>query len=140
MDEKQARHQLRSYRRIATNYQSFVEKYKAMLDKQPQIEAGLMVSGNYHKVASHLIARMLATANEEDIEREDLQYPRTLKEEEWTKILKKHFSPFGVVEEVILPLIMYGLKDYEGLFMGNCWKLPKWKRPEWLLEMERGGS
>ena len=125
MDEKQARQQLRKYRRLATHFQRFKEVYKAMLDKQPQVEAELIVSGDYHKEASHLVAKILATARKEDIERENLQYPRKLTEEQWMGILKEHYSPFGAVEEVILPLIMYGLEDYERIFIENCWKLNK---------------
>jgi len=136
MDEKEAQRDLKSYRSSATEFQKFIEEYKAMLDKQPKIEAELIVSGDYHKAASHLVAKILATAREQDIEKENLQCPRMLTEQQWTKILKEHYSPFGVVEEVILPLIMYGLEDYERLFIENCWKLPKWMRPNWLKEME----
>lgn len=136
MDEKQARYALKMYRRCATQSQAFLRGYRAKIDKHPEMEAELMVSGLYHKRASHWINSILAKTSEEDVEREDLQYPRTLKEEQWTEILKEHFSPFGVVHEVIMPLAMYGLEDYERLFIENCWKLPKWKRPEWLREME----
>ncbi len=136
MDKKQAQRDLRNYRHLATEFQKFIEEYEARLDKYPHIEAKLIVSGDYHKAAAHLIARTLATMTEEDIESENLQCPRELTEEQWTRILKEHYSPFGVVQEVILPLIMYGVQDYEQLFIENYWKLPKWKRPDWLKEME----
>jgi len=136
MDVKLARYALKMYRRCATQLQTFLERYKATVDKCPEVEAELMASGLYHKRASHWIASILAKTSEKDIEKENLQYSRTLKEEEWTEILKEHFSPFGVLQEVIMPLAMYGLKDYEELFIQNYWKLPKWKRPVWLKEME----
>lgn len=136
MDEKQARYALKMYRRCATQSQTFLGRYKATIDKCPEMEAELMVSGRYHRRASHWISSILAEAGEEDIQKENLQSPRGLTEQEWEDILREHFSPFGVVHEVILPLIMHGVHDYERLFIENCWKLPKWKRPDWLKEMK----
>jgi len=136
MNEKLARYALKMYRRCATQLQTFLERYKATVDKYPEVEAELMASGLYYKRASHWVTSILAKTSEKDIEKEDLQYPKELNEEEWAEILKEHFSPRGVLQEVIMPLAMYGLKDYEELFIQNCWKLPKWKRPDWLKEME----
>ena len=127
MDVKLARYALKMYRRCATQLQTFLERYKATVDECPEVEAELMVSGLYHKRASHWIASI--TASEDDIQKE-------LVEQEWEDILRDHFSPLGVLQEVILPLTMYGLEDYEELFIENCWKLPKWKSPDWLKEME----
>jgi len=138
MDEKEARSELRKYRRYATQLQTFLEKYKVMIDKYPEIEAKLIVSGQYHKTASHWITSILAKASEEDIQ--ILQLPRELTEQGWERIFRDHFSPFGVVQGVIMPLAMYGLLGYEQIFIENQWKLPKWKRADWLLEMEKGIS
>ena len=35
--------------------------------------------------------------------------------ENWEKALHDHYSPFGVIQEVILHLIMDGLEDHETL-------------------------
>jgi len=142
MDETEttARVKLRYYRHAATDFQKFIEDYKAKIDKYPHIEARLIVSGAYHKYASRWIARMLAAVREEDIEKENLQSTTNLTEEDWETAFREHYSPFGVIQEVVLSLVMYGLQDYERLLIENGWKLPKWKRPQWLKEMEKDGQ
>ncbi|MCK4353646.1 MAG: hypothetical protein KAW83_00190 [Dehalococcoidia bacterium] len=108
-----------------------------MIDKNPQMEADLIVSGAYHKYASRWIAQIVAATREGDVEWETLKSVKNLTEENWEKALHDHYSLFGVIQEVILHLLMDGLEDHEQLFIKNCWKLPKWRRPRWLKEMEK---
>jgi len=138
--EQTARLGLREYRRVATQFQGFIDEYRARLEKYPHIEAGLVVSGRYHKYAARWIARMLAAAREQDIERNGLRSATSLTQDNWEETFRQNYSPFGVIQEVVLPLIMQGLHDYEELSIENCWRLPKWKRPEWLKQMERDGQ
>ncbi len=137
MDEKEARQHLTKYRRLATSFQGFKEEYGARIDKHPEMEADLIVNGDYHKAAAHFVAGLLAAASAGDMEGENPECTRNVTEEQWERSFREHYSPFGVVQDVILPLIMYGLEDYEQLFIENCWKLTRWNRPDWLKEVEK---
>lgn len=135
--EKTTRVRLKDYRRVATQFQTFICRYRTKLQESPLFEADLIVAGTCEKYAARWIVRVGIIPDDEDAEQDDPDSVMNLTEEGWEEAFRQQHSPFGVVQGVIFPLIIYGLHHYEELFIENCWRLPKWKRPEWLKQMER---
>lgn len=139
--EKQLRKWLKGARLQATRIQ---REYKH-LRENPEYEAMLMVDDRYYRRFAKIIHNILHPLTEafpeevtEKTRQEEVLHLSQLTVGEYTEILKKAYSPTGVMYRR-LELLQSMIEFDERILVEEFGKAPpKWQRPEWLVRMEKG--
>lgn len=145
-EEKFLRKELRRFRAAATTLQ-WVAMDEALYSVVPEFQAEAIIEGIGYWLPARLLVRTLLATGELQLKdevcphcgyilTEEEQWEETIEKAE--KILKEKFDPVEITHEVTMPLVKNWLENIECKMVEEGYRLPKWGRPKWLREMEKG--
>lgn len=150
--EKTLRKDLRKIRISATALQTMLDDYEIFVEEDPTFEAQVILSELY-RVTANLHARDRESITEENaddvrwrlfdgkLSRDEVLDLKDIKVEDHMRMLKEEYSPLEVVQAVWMPIIKGGIESVERQLIEGYGKAPpKWKRPDWLVKMEKRGK
>ena len=143
-EELQLRKQLRRFRGLATSLQWSI-MHDEVFNRDPVFQVEAIIKGYSYWLPSRLLVRTLLATGELQLQDEvcpdcgcivTKEDQRKQKVEKVERILKQIFDPVAVTREVTMPLVKDWLETIECYTVEQGYRLPRWKRPQWLREME----
>lgn len=149
MNEEEAslRKELRRMRGLATSLQRSLMFYDLTFRRFPQLQAEAIINGWNYELSARLLARVLIASDE--LVPQDQVCPRCGEVIPWADVLnervvwakrkfQEQYGPLEVIQEVTMPMVKLLLEATEWTMVEQGYRLPKWRRPRWLVEMEKG--